>query len=56
MMLTFNDLDAEQKIKYTVSEGFSQDPLKSSAAQDFNPAKVKSATTARTSWNWPRNI
>lgn len=44
-VLTFNDLDAEQKIKYTVSEGFSQDLLKSSAAQDFNPAKVKSATT-----------
>lgn len=44
-VLTFNDLDAEQKIKYTVSEGFSQDLLKSSAAKDFNPAKVKSATT-----------
>lgn len=44
-VLTFQDIDAEQKLDYSVTQGFSQDLLKDSAAKDFKAGDVDSATT-----------
>lgn len=44
-VLSYHDIDAEQKVTYSVTEGFSQDLMKSTAAKDFNASKIKAATT-----------